>query len=227
LLICCSSNTIKHMAILRDIEHSEQLEGIRARESALRDRFIKEAKVTNFEKGYVSVKWVNQLVDLGYQGFAADLIAYRFRGYEFDKVVGIPNSGIPLATSVAERLGLPLAPGRKGKDIPGAWETPVIVKEKVKSFTTDDISEFVFNGLEKGDRVLLVDDVIAHSTTASLIIDVLRQEDIEIEMAVYFTKLFQHGVDKLRSNQNIDPFYVIGVSEMQSDKSVLLSPPRF
>lgn len=205
---------------------AEVLAGVRARETAIRDRFTQDAKVTNFEKGYVSVYWVNHLVDIGYQGFAADLIVHKFNGTKFDKVVGIPNSGIPLATSVAERLRKPLAPGRKGKDIPGAWRTPIVVEENVASFTTGEASRFVFNGLEPGDNVLIIDDVIAHSDTSRRVVEEFRRHNINAELAVYFAKLFQPGVDRLRDELGIDPFYVIGVSKL-TETGVELSPPHF
>lgn len=182
------------------------------KEERLRKAFLEEAIVTNTEKGYISVPSVNQLIDLERQGWAADLIAAHFNkaGISFDKVVGIPNSGLPLSTTVAERLHIPLAPGRKGGNIPGAWRMPIIINETAPSFTTGKSSTFVFNGLEEGDTVLAVEDVIAHGDTMMLIADKFRQHGIDLYLASYFAKKFQGGVDRLKEI-GIDPYYAIGV----------------
>lgn len=198
---------------------------IRAQEFAVRDRFMRDATVTNLKKGYVSVPSVNQLIDTRFQEFAAEMIAYHFNGTRIDKVVGIPYSGIPLATAVAGRLGRPLAPGRKGIVVPGAWKTPILVNEDVPSFTTGETSKFVFNGLVPGDKVLLIDDVIAFGDTTSLIVKELRKQDIEVELAVYFAKLFQPGVTRLK-DENIEPFYAIGIREI-SKSGIKLAPPHY
>ncbi len=207
-----------------------ELATIRAKEAFLRQEFLKVAKVTNHEKGYVSVPFINQLVNPRSQGFAADLIVYhcQSRGCEIDKVVQIPNSGNPLATTVAERLNTPLAPGRKGKAIPGAWSQPIVIEETSPSFTTGESSTFTFNGLEPGDKILLVDDVVAHGDTSLLVIKKLREKGIIItELAVYFAKLFQPGVEKLQEETGINPFYVIGVQEIFPDGTLSLAPPHF
>ena len=129
------------------------------------------------------------------------IVAYHVNAekVKVNKVVQIPYSGNPLATSVAERLRVPLVPGRKGKAIPGSWNHPIIIEEKVFSFTTGETSSFTFNGLEKGDNIYLVDDVVAHGYTACLIIDELEKRGINVEgMAIYFAKLFQPGIKHIK-----------------------------
>ena len=116
------------------------LAGLRVKEAHLRRVFQAEARATNLQRGYISAPFVNQLVDLDFQGLASDLIAHRFSGLEIDKVVMIPNSGNPLATTVAERLKVPLVPGRKGAAIPGAWNTSIMIQEEAASFTTGEMS---------------------------------------------------------------------------------------
>lgn len=201
---------------------------IRVKEDYLRRIFVANARVTNPEKGYISAPFVNQLVDLDLQGLASDLVAHKFSKTPIDKVVMIPNSGNPLATTIAERLKKPLVPGRKGVGIPGAWNKPIVIEEETPSFTTGEKSSFIFNGVHEGDKVLLVDDVIAYSYTSGLIVNEFRRNGIEVSgLAVYFAKLFQPGVQRLRDEFNIDPFYVIGIEGMNEDCSVNLSPPHF
>jgi xanthine phosphoribosyltransferase len=200
----------------------------RIKEECLRRVFLEEATVTNIEKGYVSVPFVNQLINLELQSLASDLIAFRYRGSGISKVVMVPNSGNPLATTVAERLGTPLAIGRKGKAIPGSWSNPIVVTESAKSFTTGEKSQFVFNGLERGDKVLVVDDVIAHGDTSCLILEEFEKKGVDVVgLSVYFAKLFQPGVQRVKEERGIDPFYVVGIERLNEDGSISLSPPHF
>lgn len=159
------------------------------------------------------------------------MIVDHFRGIgtKFDKVVGVPNSGIPLATSVAERLNIPLAPGRKGKDFPVTWKTPVIVKEETPSFTTGAKSTFVFNGLGENDTVLVVEDVIALGTTMELVVRALRKSSINVSFATYFSKLFQGGEKRIRE-MGVETFSVISVEKLyckNGEWKLKLAPPHF
>ena len=207
-----------------EIESAE----IRIKENCLRKEFLDKAKVKNIEKGYVSVPFVNQLIDLDIQGLASDLIAHKFRDVAIDKVVMVPYSGNPLATTVAERLGVQLAVGRKGKSIPGSWSDPIVVTEEAKSFTTGEKSRFVFNGLDKGDRVLIIDDVIAYGDTSGLILKIFKNKGVNVVgLAVYFAKLFQPGVDRIIEEHGIDPFYVVGIEKLNEDGSISMTPPHF
>lgn len=207
-----------------------ELATVRAKEAHLRTAFIHTAKLTNYDKGYISVPFVNQLIDLDLQGFAADIIVYHANAESVivNKVVQIPYSGNPLATSVAERLGVPLVPGRKGKAIPGAWNHPIIIEEKVASFTTGETSSFIFNGLEKGDDIYLVDDVVALGDTACLLIEEFGKRGINVKgLAIYFAKLFQPGIKRIKEETGISPFFVVGIESASPEGKITLSPPQF
>lgn len=207
-----------------------ELAGIRAKEAYLIDFFRKEAKLKNYDKGYISAPFVNQLIDLNLQGFAADIVAYQTKTnhLKVDKIVQIPYSGNSLATSVAERLSVPLVPGRKGNAIPGAWNHPIIIEEKIRSFTTGETSSFTFNGLKKGDNIYLIDDVVANGDTACLIIKEFRKRGIIVTgMALYFAKLFQPGVERIKEETEISPFFVVGIESITPDGKITFSPPQF
>ena len=190
-------------------------------EEELRRRFLAEAKVIDAEKGYISVPSVNQRIDLEMQGWVADLIANHIKqhGLTFDVAIGIPNSGIPLATSVAERLKIPLAPGRKGNNVPSSWHRTTVIEGGAESFTTGVASTFVFNGVEADDRVLAVEDVIAKGNTMNLIGESLQRNGNSVFVASYFAKLFQGGVERLR-NLGINSFYTIGIEELYQEGEI-------
>jgi adenine/guanine phosphoribosyltransferase-like PRPP-binding protein len=210
-----------------------ELATIRAKERYLINCFKEVATVENYKKGYISVPFVNQLIDLRLQSYAADLIAYNIKTNEIpvDKVVQIPYSGNSLATSVAwnfETEDIPLVLGRKGRKTPGAWNQQFIIKEEVESFTTGETSTFVFNEIDPGDRVYLVDDVIANGDTASLIINKFRERGVEVTgMAIYFAKLFQPGLQRVYEETGIKPFYAVGIENITEEGEIFFSKPQF
>lgn len=218
------------MARVLEYPSDVELGLIRAKEAYLRAAFLEHAEIKDFEKGYISAPFVNQLIDLKLQGFAADIIAYHVNteNVKVDKVVQIPYSGNSLATSVAERLGVLLVPGRKGEATPGAWNHPIIINESVASFTTGETSSFVFNGLEPDDNIYLVDDVVALGDTACRIMNELEKRKIHVKgMAIYFAKLFQPGIQRIKKETGIKPFFAVGIESITPDGNITLSPPQF
>ena len=218
------------MANFFELPKELEIESIHAKEGYLRDRFLEKAIVNDYEKGYISVPFVNQLIDLELQGYAADIIAHNINsnGISVDKIVQIPYSGNSLATSVAERLRVPLVLGRKEKETPGAWQEVFLIQEKIHSFTTGKDLLFIFNEIRKGDRVYIIDDVIANGDTAPTIISEFMKEGIEVMgMAVYFAKLFQPGVEKIKEQTGIESFSVIGIESINPERIESLAPSHF
>lgn len=185
----------------------------------LKERTLAVARVTDLERGYVSIPFINQRIDSRLLGQAADLTAYFYRkaGIEIDVVSGIPHLGVPLATSVAERMDVDLIPSRKDAQIPGSWKSPIVVSERVQSFTTTVDYQFALNGEEPIQSILLVDDFCAHGNTALAIGRELQRRGKEVYFAFYCAKLFQPGVERIREELGINPYYVIGISEISRD----------
>lgn len=213
-------------------------------EFLLRDAFNEIAFIDNFDKKYVSAPFVNQLIDPELQGYAADMIVYdiveKIRNEKIDiirrgnkppvfKVVGIPDSGLYLATAVSERLGWKLAPGRKGPNPPpGAWKDQFIIEEKVRSYTTGAMSSFAFNGINPlEDNLLVIDDVVAKGYTSNLVIEeFLKRGANVIGLAAYFDKMEQKGVSTVKDNTGVKTFPALRVEKIYRD-SLQLSDPHF
>lgn len=93
--------------------------------------------------------------------FAVDELGQRLPG-AIDKVLGIEARGFILAAPVAYRLGVAFVPVRKAGKLP--WQ---IEKEEYELEYGTDLLEVHRDGIEAGDRVLIVDDVIATGGTAA------------------------------------------------------------
>ena len=88
-------------------------------------------------------------------------IVSRYKDVKIDKVVGIESRGFIVGTPVAYELGLGFVPIRKKGKLPA--ET--VGRDYELEYGTDRI-EIHVDAIQKGDRVLLVDDLIATGGTA-------------------------------------------------------------
>lgn len=187
------------------------------------ERFRRQARVADLERGYIHAPWVNLDIDARLQGQAAGLIAQRFQDRDVSRVVGIPVMGVPLATAVAERMGLPLVPARKDGSVPAAWSGTVLV-EGVSSFTTGQTATFAFNGayLSPGDHLLLVDDFCAHGTTGLAIVRAFLERGYRVSLAVYCAKLFQGGLGRI-GQLGVETYHVVGIRGLSADGGLELA----
>ncbi len=101
-----------------------------------------------------------------------------------DKVAGIEARGFILATPVAEQLKAGFVPIRK----PGKLPAEVIRQAYELEYGTDAL-EMHRDAVEAGDRVLIVDDVLATGGTAGAAIDLVRQLDAHVVGVAVFIEL--------------------------------------
>lgn len=97
-------------------------------------------------------------------GFAlvVDRLAEHFVGQHVDKVVGVEARGFVVAAPIAHRLGAGLIPVRKPGKLP--WTTQA--QEYDLEYGTDQL-EVHQDAVAPGDRVVIVDDVLATGGTAA------------------------------------------------------------
>ena len=98
-----------------------------------------------------------------HKGLAAvlDAMKHRFQGQHIDQVVGIEARGFFFAPAVAYSIGAGFIPVRKPKKLPAAVESV----EYALEYGTDTL-EMHKDAVRPGDRVLIVDDVLATGGTA-------------------------------------------------------------
>ena len=122
-----------------------------------------------------------------------DLLAEPFYTANISKVAGIEARGFTLATPVADRLGAGFIPVRKPGKLPA--ET---VKEEYKLEYGTDALEIHRDAVYEGERILLVDDVIATGGTAAAAVRLLRELGADIVGFTVFIELaFLNGARKL------------------------------
>ena len=119
--------------------------------------------VPDFPKAGILFKDITPLLgDAEALRFAVDAIAEHFSDRPVHKVVGIEARGFILAAPVAYRMGAGFVPVRKAGKLP--WH--LASEEYALEYGTDRV-EMHEDGVDAGERVLVVDDVIATGGTAS------------------------------------------------------------
>lgn len=91
-----------------------------------------------------------------------DRLAEHFVGQHVDKVVGIESRGFIVAAPVAQRLGAGFVPVRKPGKLPWATEA----EDYQLEYGTDRL-EVHGDAIGAGERVAIIDDVIATGGTAA------------------------------------------------------------
>ena len=119
--------------------------------------------VPDFPKVGIAFKDITPLLaDVDAFRFTVDAIADAWAGTSVDAVAGIEARGFLLAAPVAYRLGASLIPIRKPGKLP--WD---VVEESYELEYGVDAVQAHRDAASAGDRVLLIDDVLATGGTAA------------------------------------------------------------
>jgi adenine phosphoribosyltransferase len=120
-------------------------------------------------------------------------LASPFAGSAVDLVVGIESRGFILGGAVADRLGAGFIPVRK----PGKLPAKSLRESYALEYGTDAL-EIHEDAVRAGDRVLIVDDVIATGGTAKATAALVRRMGGSVEALAFLIELeFLKGRDQL------------------------------
>jgi len=93
---------------------------------------------------------------------------------QIDKIVTMEAMGIPLATIVSLNMNIPFTIIRKRK-----YDFPDEVS--VERATGYSNSKLYINGLKKGDKIVIVDDVLSTGGTLRAVLTALKKMDVVIK----------------------------------------------
>ena len=163
----------------------------------MEEMILKEGKI--LPGGVLKVgSFLNQQVDIDFMRDIGEEIARLYKDQAVTKILTIESSGIPIAISAGFAMGVPVVYAKKNKssNVSGdVYSTPV------KSFTHGDTNNVVVTKeyLTGDERVLIVDDFLAHGSALTGLIDIVDQAGATlVGCAAAIEKGFQMGGDKLR-----------------------------
>ena len=126
---------------------------------------------------------------------AIDELLTPFAGTKVDKVAGIEARGFILGGAIAHQLSCGFVPIRKKGKLPHKTVSMAYALE----YGTDEI-EIHVDAVKPGDKVLLVDDLIATGGTATAAVNLLQKIGAEIVAACFVIDLPDlGGAAKLRA----------------------------
>lgn len=134
------------------------------------------------------------------QGLKAAItqMAEPFRAEPVDAVAGIEARGFILGGAIADRLGCGFIPIRKKGKLP--WKT--IGQEYTLEYGVDVI-EIHEDALTAGQRILIVDDLIATGGTAEAAVKLIRRSGGDVVGATFIIDLPDLGGLKLLASHGI------------------------
>ncbi|MBI5967527.1 MAG: orotate phosphoribosyltransferase [Deltaproteobacteria bacterium] len=110
-----------------------------------------------------------------------------------DKILGVPTAGVPFATVVSQKLGIPLIYYRQARKEHG-------VRKKIEGI------------LDRNDRVLIVDDLITTGESVIEAAEVVREQGGVVNELVVLLDREQGGPENLRKAR-IEPHVLFKISD--------------
>jgi adenine phosphoribosyltransferase len=150
--------------------------------------------IPDFPKKGIVFKDITTILKDG-QAFrrAIDALAERVRPYDVDKVIGMESRGFIFAAPIAYQLGVGFVPVRKLGKLPG----PTISTEYELEYGTNTL-EVHSDAIEEGERVLIVDDLLATGGTVSATIELVERLGGEVAAVAFLVELtFLKGRERL------------------------------
>ena len=124
---------------------------------------------------------------------AIEIFLDRYREKRIDKVVGIESRGFIFGATLAYELGVGFVPVRKPNKLPAATEKATYELE----YGTDTI-EIHKDGIDRGEKVLIVDDLLATGGTMAAAVELVEKLGGEIlEIACLIELTFLNARSKL------------------------------
>ncbi|TAG10191.1 MAG: adenine phosphoribosyltransferase [Verrucomicrobia bacterium] len=124
-----------------------------------------------------------------------DRLAEIARASEAKKVIGIDARGFIFAAAVADRLGIGMVPVRKKGKLP--WKTRQVAYALEYGEAIVEVHE---DAVHAGERVILIDDLLATGGTAAAAVTLLRELGADVAgLAVVIELDFLDGRKKLDS----------------------------
>lgn len=128
-----------------------------------------------------------------------DQLLHPYAGEEIDKVVGLEARGFIIGGAIAHQLSVGFVPIRKKGKLPGAT-----ISEDYQLEYGEAVMEIHDDAIQPGEKVLVVDDLLATGGTAGAGIKLLERLGAEIVGCAFIVDLPELGGRKLVESLGMD-----------------------
>ena len=128
-----------------------------------------------------------------------DQMLHPYAGQPIDKVIGLEARGFILGGAIAHQLGTGFVPVRKKGKLPGTT-----ISQDYKLEYGEAIVEIHDDAIEAGERILVVDDLLATGGTAEAGIKLIERLGGDIIGCSFIVDLPELGGRKKLQSMNID-----------------------
>jgi len=132
--------------------------------------------IPNFPKEGIMFRDITTLIrDANGFGQVIDELVKRYKNAEIDYIAGIESRGFIIGSALAHRLGKGFIPIRKKGKLPAK-----VLREEYSLEYGKDVVEIHEDAVKKGDKVLLIDDLIATGGSALAACRLLEKAGAEV-----------------------------------------------
>lgn len=130
---------------------------------------------------------------------AIDQMLHPYAGMQIDKVVGLEARGFILGGAIAHQLTVGFVPIRKKGKLPGA-----VISEAYTLEYGEAVMEMHDDAIKAGERILVVDDLLATGGTAAAGIKLIERLGGEIVSTSFIIDLPELGGRKVLEDMGMD-----------------------
>ncbi len=125
---------------------------------------------------------------------AVDLLSKKYKGKKIDKVVGVEARGFIFGAAVANKIDAGFVPVRKKGKLPFKTISTTYELE----YGTDTL-EIHKDAIKSGEKIIIIDDLLATGGTVKAVIDLINQLKGNIAGIGFVIELVDlHGRDKFK-----------------------------
>lgn len=186
---------------------------------AMEEKIIREGQVLSADILKVG-HFLNQQLDVDFLMEMGEEVARLYQGEKITKILTIEASGIAIATACAAHLHVPVVFVKKSK---ASTQTGEFLSASVRSFTHNNTYDAILPAeyLSPADRLLLVDDFLAHGEALNGMMEIARQAgSTVVGCAIAVEKKYQGGGDNLR-NKGIRVESMAKIQSMDPEKGIV------
>ena len=138
---------------------------------------------------------------------SCDILYDRYKNMDIDKIVGIDARGFVFGAVLAYKLGIGFVPVRKKGKLP--WKTS---QETYSLEYGEDTLEIHDDAVEKGEKVVIVDDLIATGGTVGATVKLVKKLGARIIECAFIVEL-----PELKGRDQIQDCKVFSITQFEGE----------